>query len=182
MPVGAGLIVAYLQSWGFSPALKFLTRAIEGVVDDSKNAALPTSYWQVRTQQATEPSSRRHRGSTCQSLSQKQLSLSLQLLSSHEPYAGLHSACAKQTAFERSRNASLSHLLCFTSPPGCVALQVFRRALASVITLGSGASLGPEAPSVELGANTAAVFAPKHLSKRRQRMLVAAGAAAGEDV
>eukprot|EP00878_Enallax_costatus_P014507 GHUV01015174.1.p1 GENE.GHUV01015174.1~~GHUV01015174.1.p1 ORF type:complete len:413 (+),score=124.29 GHUV01015174.1:375-1613(+) len=102
MPIGAGLIVAYLQSWGFSPALKFLTRAIEGVVDDSKNAAFPTSYW-----------------------------------------------------------------------------QVFRRAVASVITLGSGASLGPEAPSVELGANTAAVFAPKHLSKRRQRMLVAAGAAAG---
>lgn len=70
---------------------------------------------------------------------------------------------------------------------GCVAVvdgagvwfQVFRRAAASVITLGSGASLGPEAPSVELGANTAAVFAPKHLSKRRQRMLVAAGAAAG---
>eukprot|EP00775_Hariotina_reticulata_P005436 gene5436-5669_t len=102
MPIGAGFMVAYLQKWGFSPALKFLTRAIEGVVDDSKNAALPTSYW-----------------------------------------------------------------------------QVFRRAAASVITLGSGASLGPEAPSVELGANTAAVFAPKHLSKRRQRMLVAAGAAAG---
>ncbi|WIA38514.1 hypothetical protein OEZ86_001836 [Tetradesmus obliquus] len=102
MPIGAGFVVAYLQGWGFSPALKFLTRAIEGVVDDTKNAALPTSYW-----------------------------------------------------------------------------QVFRRALASVITLGSGASLGPEAPSVELGANTAAVFAPKHLSKRRQRMLVAAGAAAG---
>lgn len=60
--------------------------------------------------------------------------------------------------------------------------QVFRRALASVITLGSGASLGPEAPSVELGANTAAVFAPKHLSKRRQRMLVAAGAAAGKSL
>jgi len=60
----------------------------------------------------------------------------------------------------------------------CVA-QVFRRAAASVVTLGSGASLGPEAPSVELGANTAAVLAPKHLSKRRQRMLVAAGAAAG---
>jgi Voltage gated chloride channel len=58
-------------------------------------------------------------------------------------------------------------------------MQVFRRAAASVVTLGSGASLGPEAPSVELGANTAAVLAPKHLSKRRQRMLVAAGAAAG---
>lgn len=61
----------------------------------------------------------------------------------------------------------------------CRWLQVFRRAAASVVTLGSGASLGPEAPSVELGANTAAVLAPKRLSKRRQRMLVAAGAAAG---
>jgi len=50
MPIGAGFIVAYLQKWGFSPALKFLTRAIEGVVDDSKNAALPTSYWQVGEQ------------------------------------------------------------------------------------------------------------------------------------
>jgi hypothetical protein len=47
MPIGAGFVVAYLQKWGFSPALKFLTRAIEGVVDDSKNAAYPTSYWQV---------------------------------------------------------------------------------------------------------------------------------------
>jgi H+/Cl- antiporter ClcA len=58
-------------------------------------------------------------------------------------------------------------------------LQVLRKAAASAITLGSGASLGPEAPSVELGANLAAVMAPKHLTKRRQRMLVAAGAAAG---
>jgi hypothetical protein len=47
MPIGAGFVVAYLQKWGFSPALKFLTRAIEGVVDDSKNAAYPTSYGQV---------------------------------------------------------------------------------------------------------------------------------------
>jgi hypothetical protein len=51
MPIGAGFVVAYLQGWGFSPALKFLTRAIEGVVDDTKNAALPTSYWQVRVQE-----------------------------------------------------------------------------------------------------------------------------------
>lgn len=56
---------------------------------------------------------------------------------------------------------------------------MFRKAAASAITLGSGASLGPEAPSVELGANTAALMAPKQLSKRRQRMLIAAGAAAG---
>lgn len=55
MPIGAGFVVAYLQRWGFSPALKFLTRAIEGVVDDSKNAALPTSYWQVRRRRASRP-------------------------------------------------------------------------------------------------------------------------------
>eukprot|EP00198_Chlamydomonas_reinhardtii_P000776 XP_001690111.1 predicted protein [Chlamydomonas reinhardtii] len=102
MPVAAGFAVAYLQSLGFSPALKVLTRAMEGVTDDSAKAMLPKSYWQVA-----------------------------------------------------------------------------RKAAASAITLGSGASLGPEAPSVELGANTAAVIAPKNLSKRRQRMLIAAGAAAG---
>ncbi|KAL6763955.1 chloride channel [Haematococcus lacustris] len=102
MPVGAGVLVAWLQSEGFSPPLKMLTRAIEGVVDDRKSYDVPRSYW-----------------------------------------------------------------------------PVFRKAAASAITLGSGASLGPEAPSVELGANTAAVLFPKELSKRRQRMLVAAGAAAG---
>ena len=47
MPVGAGLAVAALQSQGFAPGLKFLTRAIEGVVDDSKNATLPKDYGQV---------------------------------------------------------------------------------------------------------------------------------------
>eukprot|EP00195_Chlamydomonas_chlamydogama_P005828 CAMPEP_0202903764 /NCGR_PEP_ID=MMETSP1392-20130828/26154_1 /ASSEMBLY_ACC=CAM_ASM_000868 /TAXON_ID=225041 /ORGANISM="Chlamydomonas chlamydogama, Strain SAG 11-48b" /LENGTH=634 /DNA_ID=CAMNT_0049591089 /DNA_START=664 /DNA_END=2568 /DNA_ORIENTATION=+ len=102
MPVGAGVAVAWLQSQGFSPPLKALARAVEGVQDDVKTAALPKTYG-----------------------------------------------------------------------------QVFRKAAASAITLGSGASLGPEAPSVELGANTAAVITPKHLSRRRQRMLMAAGAAAG---
>lgn len=48
LPVGAGFAVAALQSQGFSPALKFLTRAIEGVVDDNTKAGLPTSYAQVR--------------------------------------------------------------------------------------------------------------------------------------
>ncbi len=52
MPIGAGVAVAWLQSLGFSPGLKFLTRAIEGVVDDTRNAALPTSYWQVRPEEA----------------------------------------------------------------------------------------------------------------------------------
>lgn len=102
MPVVAGFAVAWLQGLGFSPPLKVLTRAMEGVTDDASKASTPKSYWQVA-----------------------------------------------------------------------------RKATASAITLGSGASLGPEAPSVELGANTAAVLAPKTLSKRRQRMLIAAGAAAG---
>lgn len=47
MPVAAGFAVAYLQSLGFSPALKVLTRAMEGVTDDSAKAMLPKSYWQV---------------------------------------------------------------------------------------------------------------------------------------
>eukprot|EP00798_Chlamydomonas_sp_ICE-L_P004840 gene4840-34596_t len=49
----------------------------------------------------------------------------------------------------------------FPKDPG----QVFRKAAASAITLGSGASLGPEAPSVELGANTAALLLPKKMSR-----------------
>mmetsp|Transcript_21002 Transcript_21002/g.58374 ORF Transcript_21002/g.58374 Transcript_21002/m.58374 type:complete len:766 (+) Transcript_21002:1061-3358(+) len=104
MPVGAGVIVAALQSQGFSPPLKGLTRAVEGVEDDDsvRRKEVPYSY-----------------------------------------------------------------------------APVFRKALASSVTLGSGASLGPEAPSVELGANTAAVLSPTGLSKQQQRMLIAAGAAAG---
>lgn len=69
MPIGAGFVVAYLQKWGFSPALKFLTRAIEGVVDDSKNAAYPTSYWQVSS--AGDCWQRRNRTSVALSLGQQ---------------------------------------------------------------------------------------------------------------
>jgi hypothetical protein len=70
MPIGAGFVVAYLQGWGFSPALKFLTRAIEGVVDDTKNAALPTSYWQVRSSNRNNSSNlRQNMGSTAHACS-----------------------------------------------------------------------------------------------------------------
>lgn len=54
LPVGAGFAVAALQSQGFSPALKFLTRAIEGVVDDNTKAGLPTSYAQVGPKRAQQ--------------------------------------------------------------------------------------------------------------------------------
>jgi hypothetical protein len=43
----SGVLVAGLQSQGFSPPLKFLTRAIEGVVDDRKSYTLPNSYGPV---------------------------------------------------------------------------------------------------------------------------------------
>ena len=51
MPIGAGVAVAWLQSKGFSPSLKFLTRAIEGVIDDNKTSAFPSDYGQVRSTQ-----------------------------------------------------------------------------------------------------------------------------------
>jgi len=78
--------------------------------------------------------------------------------------------------------ALLLMMVCDSTHCVCLRPQVFRKAFASSVTLGSGASLGPEAPSVELGANTAAVLAPKGLSKSQQRMLIAAGAAAGASV
>ncbi len=49
MPVVAGFAVAWLQGLGFSPALKVLTRAMEGVTDDASKASTPKSYWQVRS-------------------------------------------------------------------------------------------------------------------------------------
>jgi CIC family chloride channel protein len=60
----------------------------------------------------------------------------------------------------------------------------FRKApfktLASSLSLGAGASLGPEAPSVEIGANVGSWFGQRlHLSEEHIRVLVAAGAASG---
>ncbi len=54
------------------------------------------------------------------------------------------------------------------------------KALASAASIGSGASVGPEDPSVQIGANIGALVGEKlHLSEDRLRALVAAGAAAG---
>ncbi|MBZ0280586.1 MAG: chloride channel protein [Anaerolineae bacterium] len=53
------------------------------------------------------------------------------------------------------------------------------KALASAISLGGGAAVGPEAPSVMIGANIGSFAAQKlRLSEDRMRLLVAAGAAA----
>ncbi|MBM0741230.1 chloride channel protein [Phormidium sp. CLA17] len=54
------------------------------------------------------------------------------------------------------------------------------KAIAASVSLGTGASLGPEGPSVEIGSNVG-VFLGKVLqvSQERQRLLLGAGAAAG---
>src|SRR5215212_9749051 len=53
------------------------------------------------------------------------------------------------------------------------------KALASALSLGAGASVGPEDPSVQIGANIGSFFGQKlHLSDERVRVLVAAGGGA----
>ena len=50
----------------------------------------------------------------------------------------------------------------------------------SAFAIGAGASVGPEDPSVQIGANLGSMFAQKlHLSDERVRLLVAAGVACG---
>jgi H+/Cl- antiporter ClcA/CBS domain-containing protein len=60
------------------------------------------------------------------------------------------------------------------------ALRPVVKALAAVLSLGSGASLGPEGPSVEIGANFGVLLGQAlQVSKDRQQLLLGAGAAAG---
>ncbi len=59
-------------------------------------------------------------------------------------------------------------------------LQAPAKVLASVFSLGSGASVGPEDPSVQIGANLGSMFGQLcRLPKRHVRLLVATGAASG---
>jgi len=54
------------------------------------------------------------------------------------------------------------------------------KAVAAAVSIGSGASVGPEDPSVQIGANLGSMFGQKlHLSDERMRAIVAAGAASG---
>jgi chloride channel protein, CIC family len=51
---------------------------------------------------------------------------------------------------------------------------------AAIVSIGAGASVGPEDPSVQIGANLGSMFGQRlHLSDDRVRTLVAAGAASG---
>jgi len=59
-------------------------------------------------------------------------------------------------------------------------LQPVSKMVAASVSLGSGASLGPEGPSVEIGANFGMLLAQLlQVSQERQRLLLGAGAAAG---
>ena len=59
-------------------------------------------------------------------------------------------------------------------------LKPISKMVAASVSLGTGASLGPEAPSVEIGANFGMLLAQVlQLSQERQRLLLGAGAAAG---
>lgn len=54
------------------------------------------------------------------------------------------------------------------------------KTIAAALSIGAGASVGPEDPSVQIGANLASMFGQKlHLSDERMRSLIAAGAAGG---
>lgn len=54
------------------------------------------------------------------------------------------------------------------------------KSVAAAVSIGSGASVGPEDPSVQIGANLGSMFGQwLHLSDERMRALVAAGSAAG---
>ena len=59
-------------------------------------------------------------------------------------------------------------------------LRPVTKMLAASVSLGSGASLGPEGPSVEIGANFGTLLSVVlQVSQERRRLLLAAGAAAG---
>ncbi len=54
------------------------------------------------------------------------------------------------------------------------------KAIAAALSIGAGASVGPEDPSVQIGANLGSLFGDKlRMSEERVRALVASGAAAG---
>lgn len=58
--------------------------------------------------------------------------------------------------------------------------RAFLKAVSAAVTLGTGCSLGPEGPSVEIGASIAnGVSAVLSNSRERKTALVAAGSAAG---
>jgi H+/Cl- antiporter ClcA/CBS domain-containing protein len=66
------------------------------------------------------------------------------------------------------------------SPQGVVPDRAIAKAVAAAVSLGTGASLGPEGPSVEIGGNIGVLLGQAlQVSQERLRLLLGAGAAAG---
>lgn len=83
----------------------------------------------------------------------------------------------------RSRDfgASLSSLIATPQSSQKVSpIKASAKAIAAAVSLGTGASLGPEGPSVEIGSNIGVLLGQfLKVSQERQRLLLGAGAAAG---
>ena len=81
----------------------------------------------------------------------------------------------------REFGATLSSLI--ASPQSAQRVSIAKssaKAIAASVSLGTGASLGPEGPSVEIGANIGMMLGQcLKVSQERQRLLLGAGAAAG---
>lgn len=94
-------------------------------------------------------------------------------------YLGFVVVLGMRPSFSRSQTSTFLFSLPASSPllhrP-----RTLGKTLAAVATLGTGNSLGPEGPAVELGvASSRYVSSISNLSVQRQRMLLGAGAAAG---
>jgi H+/Cl- antiporter ClcA len=77
-------------------------------------------------------------------------------------------------------HGELSALLNGPRPQKTSIFRPLIKMLAAAISLGTGASLGPEGPSVEIGANIGVLLGQAlQVSKERYRLLLGAGAAAG---
>jgi H+/Cl- antiporter ClcA/CBS domain-containing protein len=82
--------------------------------------------------------------------------------------------------FGQDFGPSISALISATQGYRVVPLQASAKAIAAAVSLGTGASLGPEGPSVEIGANVGVLLGQGlQMSQERQRLLLGAGAAAG---
>ncbi len=77
--------------------------------------------------------------------------------------------------------ATLSSLIATPQSSQRVAIdKAGAKAIAAAVSLGTGASLGPEGPSVEIGANIGVLLGQcLRVSQERQKLLLGAGAAAG---
>lgn len=76
--------------------------------------------------------------------------------------------------------ASLSSLIASPQSQHVSVGKASAKAIAASVSLGTGASLGPEGPSVEIGANIGVLLGQcLKVSQERQKLLLSAGAAAG---